>query len=67
MRSSSLVRSASIRPWALDLHGEPGDVLAAERAGELLFELRLKRDHADEGVFGAGVANFSADFVVKSG
>jgi hypothetical protein len=50
---------------AFDLEGELGDVFAGEGAVELLFELLLKCDDANEGVFGSGVADFAADFVVQ--
>lgn len=39
--------------------------LAGEGAIELLFELFLQFNDADEGVFGAGIADFATNFVVK--
>jgi len=52
---------------ALNFECELDDVFAREGAVELLFELALQINNADEGIFGAGVADFAADFVVKFG
>jgi hypothetical protein len=64
MRSSILVRSASSNAWRSTLKASLATYLR-EGAVELLFELFLQCNGADERVFGAGVANFSADFMVE--
>lgn len=52
---------------ALDLEGKLGDVFARKGAIELFFELFLQCNDTYERVFGAGIADFAADFVVKLG